>query len=175
MAYYNTSSAYDFGVFERPVHTAAEEAPVRQAAQPKRRAQVIQLEERQLRRSHRRNANAFKTVVGLVAVMVLLSAIGAVVFSQVQLTELTAKINAADKLLTEQKSISVQLEMQAASRMNTDEIAVYARERLGMEKVTEGQTTYINLAQDDTGVVHQENEQPSALKELWNTIRSAFS
>ena len=59
--------------------------------------------------------------------------------------------------------------------MNTDEIAVYARERLGMEKVTEGQTTYINLAQDDTGVVHQENEQPSALKELWNTIRSAFS
>ena len=32
MAYYNTSSAYDFGVFERPVHTAAEEALAHRAA-----------------------------------------------------------------------------------------------------------------------------------------------
>ena len=74
-----------------------------------------------------------------------------------------------------QQALQVQLEMQAAALMNTDEIEAYARERLGMEKVTEGQTTYINLAQADAGKVLQDNEQPGALKSLWNSICSLFS
>ncbi|MBP3703918.1 MAG: hypothetical protein J6I98_00160 [Clostridia bacterium] len=176
MAYSNTSSAYDFEAFERPMRSSAveAEAPVR-TAQKRRKNNVVRLNERDLRRSHRRNANALRAVVSLCCVMVVLGTIGAVIFGQVQLTELTAKINSVNTQLAEQKGLSVQLEMQAAALMNTDEIETYARERLGMEKVTEGQTTYINLAQSDTGTVLQDNEQPGVLKEIWNSICSIFS
>ena len=114
-------------------------------------------------------------MIALCGVMIVLSVVGAVVFGQVQLTELTAQINSVEKKLIEQESLSVQLEMQAAALMNTDEIEAYARDRLGMEKVTEGQTTYINLAQADTGAVLGANEQPGVLKGFWNTICSLFS
>ncbi|MBQ2668929.1 MAG: hypothetical protein IJF56_09920 [Clostridia bacterium] len=177
MAYSNTSSAYDFSAFEeRPVRASAveKEAPVRNA-QPKKKANVIQLNEQQLRRSHRHNAHMAKALMSLCAVLVVVGAIGAVVMNQVQLTELTDQINTANKSLMEQKSISVQLEMQAASQMDTDAVEVYARERLGMEKVAPAQTTYINLAQDDAGVVLQNNEQPGLLREFWNSFRALFS
>lgn len=181
MEYSYTSNAYDFDAFAPKAARASaveKEAPVRKAAQsakPANKAAVLRMTEKEMRRSHRHNAHMAKTLANLTLVMVVMGAIGAVVFSQVQLTELTDKVNTASASLTEQKSIAVQLEMQAAARMNTDEVETYARERLGMEKVTEGQTTYINLAQDDAGVVLQENEQPGVLKELWNTIRSMFS
>lgn len=176
MAYSNTSSAYDFEAFERPMRSSAApaETPVR-TAQPRRKSNVIHLNERDLRRSHRRNANSLRSIISLCCVMAVLGTIGAIVFGQVQLTELTAEINSVNEQLSEQKSLSVQLEMQTAALMNTDEIETYARERLGMEKVTEGQTTYINLAQNDTGVVLQENEQPGLLQEIWNSICSIFS
>ena len=146
MAYANTSSAYDFEAFERPMRSSAAPAvtPVRNEKQ-RNKNNVVQLNERDLRRSHRRNANAARTLIALCGVMIVLSVVGAVVFGQVQLTELT------------------------------DEIEAYARDRLGMEKVTEGQTTYINLAQTDTGAVLGANEQPGVLKGFWNTICSLFS
>ena len=176
MAYSNTSSAYDFEAFERPSRSsaAAAETPVHHAQQ-RRKANVVQLNERELRRSHRRNASALRAIVSLCCVLVVLGTVGAVVFGQVQLSELTAKISSVNTKLSEEKSIAVQLEMQAAALMNTDEIELYARERLGMEKVTEGQTTYINLAQTDAGEVLQANEQPGALESLWNSICSLFS
>lgn len=45
--------------------------------------------------------------------------------------------------------------MQAASKLNTEEIEQIAREKLGMEKVADGQTSYISLTQDDEGTVVQ--------------------
>ena len=51
------------------------------------------------------------------------------VFSQVQLTELTDEINTANESLSQEKSIAIQLEMQAASKLNTEEIKQIAREK----------------------------------------------
>ena len=89
--------------------------------------------------------------MNLAVVLVIVGAIGAVVFSQVQLTELTDEINTANESLSQEKSIAIQLEMQAASKLNTEEIEQIAREKLGMEKVADGQTSYISLTQDDEG------------------------
>ena len=151
----NSSSAYDFSLFE--AHSAAVPAPKTPAAPAKKKkSNVIRLNEKQLRRSHRRNAHAFRTILSLGVVLVVVGAIGAIVFSQVE-------------------SIAVQLEMQAAEKMNTDEIEAYARETLGMEKATEGQTTYISLAQEDAGTVVQENTAPNIFVQIWESILSIFS
>ena len=168
----NTSSAYDYSLFEA---RSAAAAPAPQAPAKKKKSNVIRLNEKQLRRSHRHNAHSLKTMVNLCLVLVVVGAIGAIVFSQVQLTELTDQINTTTTALAEQESIAVQLEMQAAAKMNTDEIEAYARETLGMEKAAEGQTTYISLAQEDAGTVVQNNTAPNIFTQIWESILSIFS
>lgn len=113
--------------------------------------------------------------MNLAVVLVIVGAIGAVVFSQVQLTELTDEINTANESLSQEKSIAIQLEMQAASKLNTEEIEQIAREKLGMEKVADGQTSYISLTQDDEGTVVQAEKAPNLLDRIWQVLQSLFS
>lgn len=170
-----TSNAYDFSLFEEKQEAAAAAVSAPAAEPKKKKANVLHLTEKQLRRSHRHNAHSLRTMLNLGIVLVIVASIGAVVFSQVQLTELTEQINNTNEALSEQRSIAVQLEMMAASKMNTDEVETYARERLGMEKVSEGQTTYISLQSDDAGTVVQENGSGGFLAGLWESLRSIFS
>ena len=128
-----------------------------------------------VRRSHRHSANTVKMLMNLAVVLVIVGAIGAVVFSQVQLTELTDEINTANESLSQEKSIAIQLEMQAASKLNTEEIVQIAREKLGMEKVADGQTSYISLTQDDEGTVVQAEKTPNLLDRIWQVLQSLFS
>ena len=153
----STSNAYDFDLFDSRDHgSAAPKLPEPKAPQKqKQKNNVVKLDEKQLRRSHRHSANTVKMLMNLAVVLVIVGAIGAVVFSQVQLTELTDEINTANESLSQEKSIAIQLEMQAASKLNTEEIEQIAREKLGMEKVADGQTSYISLTQDDEGTVVQ--------------------
>ena len=111
----------------------------------------------------------------IAVVLVIVGAICAVVFSQVQLTELTDEINTANESLSQEKSIAIQLEMQAASKLNTEEIEQIAREKLGMEKVADGQTSYISLTQDDEGTVVQAEKTPNLLDRIWQVLQSLFS
>ncbi|MGN0479650.1 MAG: hypothetical protein ACI4GO_09470 [Hominenteromicrobium sp.] len=172
----STSSAYDFSLFEaKAERSSLAAAPAPKAAPKKKKSNVIQLNEQQLRRSHRHSAHSFRMMLNLSFVLVLVGAIGAIVFSQVQLTELTDQITTVSEALSEQQSLSVQLEMMAASKMNTDEVEAYARDRLGMEKVSDGQVSYISLAQDDAGTVVQKDHGPNFLESIWESILSIFS
>lgn len=172
------ANAYDFDHFApkkaEPIEMPAKGA--RKAAEKKKKpANVVQLSEKQLRRSHRHNANAARTLLGLICVLGVVLTVGAVVFGQVQLTELTDQIHAAEQALSEEKSLSVQLDMQAGSNMNTDQIAEYARDKLGMQKLTENQTTYISLSQGDNGTVVQEDAGGGFFTRIWKAILSVFS
>ena len=165
----STSNAYDFDLFDSRDHgSAVPKLPEPKAPQKqKQKNNVVKLDEKQLRRSHRHSANTVK--------MLIVGAIGAVVFSQVQLTELTDEINTANESLSQEKSIAIQLEMQAASKLNTEEIEQIAREKLGMEKVADGQTSYISLTQDDEGTVVQAEKTPNLLDRIWQVLQSLFS
>ena len=168
----STSNAYDFDLFDSRDHgSAAPKLPEPKTPQKqKQKNNVVKLDEKQLRRSHRHSAN-----MNLAVVLVIVGAIGAVVFSQVQLTELTDEINTANESLSQEKSIAIQLEMQAASKLNTEEIEQIAREKLGMEKVADGQTSYISLTQNDEGTVVQAEKTPNLLDRIWQALQSLFS
>ena len=171
----STSNAYDFDLFDSRDHgSAAPKLPEPKTPQKqKQKNNVVKLDEKQLRRSH--SANTVKMLMNLAVVLVIVGAIGAVVFSQVQLTELTDEINTANESLSQEKSIAIQLEMQAASKLNTEEIEQIAREKLGMEKVADGQTSYISLTQDDEGTVVQAEKTPNLLDRIWQVLQSLFS
>ena len=165
----STSNAYDFDLFDSRDHgSAVPKLPEPKAPQKqKQKNNVVKLDEKQLRRSHRHSANTVKMLMNLAVVLVIVGAIGAVVFSQVQLTELTDEINTANESLSQ--------EMQAASKLNTEEIEQIAREKLGMEKVADGQTSYISLTQDDEGTVVQAEKTPNLLDRIWQVLQSLFS
>ena len=173
----SSSNAYDFDLFDsRDNGSAAPKLPEPKAPakKTKNKNNVVELDEKKLRRSHRHSANTVKMLFNLACVLVIVGGIGAIVFSQVQLTELTDEINTVTNSLSEEKSVSIQLEMQAAAKMNTDDIEQIAREKLGMEKVTEGQTSYISLAQNDEGTVVQADKEPGFLDKIWETLQSLF-
>lgn len=104
----------------------------------------------------------------------IMATVMTVIYSQVQLTELTEEINQTSQALAEAESLEIQLNMAAAQKMTGAQVEEYAAS-LGMEKVSGSQVTYINVAQEDQGTVVQQVEEPSLLGRLWNTVRSWFA
>ena len=170
----NQNEAYDFSLFE-PSRKEQEQQRPAPSKQPKKKNNLIRISEEQLEKSRRIKYKPTTVIGGILFSLIVLTIMGTMILSQVQLTELTEQINTTMTALAEQESIAVQLEMQAAEKMNTDEVEAYAREALGMEKATEGQTTYISLAQEDAGTVVQENTAPNIFVQIWESILSIFS
>ena len=81
----STSNAYDFDLFDSRDHgSAAPKLPEPKAPQKqKQKNNVVKLDEKQLRRSHRHSANTVKMLMNLAVVLVIVGAIGAVVFSTI--------------------------------------------------------------------------------------------
>lgn len=77
--------------------------------------------------------------------------------------------------LLQEKKHCIQARNAAASKLNTEEIEQIAREKLGMEKVADGQTSYISLTQDDEGTVVQAEKTPNLLDRIWQVLQSLFS
>ena len=81
----STSNAYDFDLFDSRDHgSAVPKLPEPKAPQKqKQKNNVVKLDEKQLRRSHRHSANTVKMLMNLAVVLVIVGAIGAVVFSTI--------------------------------------------------------------------------------------------
>ena len=137
--------------------SAAPKLPEPKAPQKqKQKNNVVKLDEKQLRRSHRHSANTVKMLMNLAVVLVIVGAIGAVVFSQVQLTELTDEINTANESLSQEKKHchSARNAGGLQAQYGGDR-ADRARKSSAWKKVADGQTSYISLTQDDEGTVVQ--------------------
>ena len=139
-----SSEAYDFSLFEE--RTSTEE----------------------------RVSNARWKAAAVLCFGVVFSAVTLVVYNQVQLTELTEEINTTAKQLEEAESLEIQLNMEASAQMDGAAVEQYAQEELGMSKVSGGQVTYVNVAQEDQGTVVREATSGSFWENLWSAIQSWF-
>ena len=127
-----------------------------------------------LRKSRRQGLNPLRIVASLASVAVVFTLVMTMIYGQVQLTELTEKVNAAQTDLAELESVEVQLQMKAAASMDVDEIKTYAETELGMEQIKNSQVTYVNLAQQDSGAVVEETKV-NIFQQLWNALVSWLS
>lgn len=166
------SHAYDFNRFQE--HTAAPAHSPERERQPGKKQNVVELPQRELKRNARPKRNPFRLAVAAVLFAGIMATVMTVIYSQVQLTELTEEINQTSQALAEAESLEIQLNMAAAQKMTGAQVEEYAAS-LGMEKVSGSQVTYINVAQEDQGTVVQQVEEPSLLGRLWNTVRSWFA
>lgn len=140
---------------------------------------VVELPEREPegepRQRHRPKRNLMRVAAAWLCFGLIFSAVMTAVYSEVQLTELTERINEAKKDLEEAESLEVQLTMQAAQKMSDAEVERYATEQLGMGKVTGSQVVYLHVAQQDRGTVVQEVGEGSWLDRAIAAVREWFA
>lgn len=153
---------------------AARKIAVREVKENKRKLNIVRLNEKQLRQSRRQGTNPIKTVASIVVVSLAFTLIASIIYGQVQLTELTSRINAATTSLSELESVEIQLQMKANSSLDVNEIVNYAQTNLGMEKIKNSQVSYINLVSKDQGVVVEETTK-GFFSSTWDLITSWLS
>ena len=153
---------------------AVRKIAVREVPDRAKKNSVVHLSEKQLRQARRKGINPLKSAITIFCVSIAFALVASVIGGQVQLTELTESINEATGSLNELQSVEIQLQMKATSNMNVDEIEEYARAQLGMGKINNNQITYVNLAQQDKGIVVEKTDK-GFFANLWNTVTSWVS
>lgn len=181
----NRAEAYDLSYFEDKnaviddysygYYSAAEQPEIEQ--EPKEK--VVELPRRrphhEPEQQRRPKRSPLKMAAASLCFLLIFAASITAVYSEVQLTELTEKINKATSDLEEAQSLQVQLTMQAAQRMSDAEIEQYAVEQLGMGKLSASQVVYLHVAQQDKGTVVQETGGGSWLDRLLSELRGLFA
>lgn len=183
-----SSEAYDFSLFEE--HDSVEERVshgdtarwdnTQPEVEPKKeqrqesRENVVELPQKELEKNARPRRHPLRKIGAVLCFGIVFATVITVVYNQVQLTELTEQINTATQDLEEAESLEIQLNMEASQKMNGTAVEEYAQNELGMSKVTNGQVTYVDVAQEDQGTVVREASGGSLWDQIWSTIQSWF-
>ena len=158
------SEAYDLSLFE----------PKRQELPASgQKNNVIKLTQEQLDKSRRVKIQPLHALATFLSMAVVVGVVGSVVYGQAQLNELTDQINTAQAGLSEAQSTYTQLKMKSDSRLSLDTVEEYAKDTLGMRRISQEQVVCISLSSGDKGEVLQEDG--SVLGSLWNWIQNLLS
>lgn len=166
MASRNSSEAYDFALFE-PKH--------QQQEAPQKKDNIIALPQKKLEQNRRTKVNPAKAVSAFLALAVMLGIVSTMVYGQVQLTELTEKLNAATKTYNESTSVYTQLQMKSDSQLSLETVENYATEKLGLKKIEQNQIESISLSKGDKTQVVQSDTGANFLTSLWESIMQLLS
>lgn len=128
--------------------------------------------ERKPRHQAKRKHNPLKTLAAAVSFLFLFGLGMALVYSDVQLNQLSRDISKASTALDDAESLEIQLTMQAAALMTDAQVEAYAVQQLGMGKLTGSQVVYLHVAQQDRGTVVQDIEGKSWRDQLMAKLRS---
>ena len=158
------SEAYDLSLFE----------PKRQELPASgQKNNVIKLTQEQLDKSRRVKIQPLHALATFLSMAVVVGIVGSVVYGQAQLNELTDQINTAQAELSEAQSTYTQLKMKSDLRLSLDTVEEYAKDTLGMRRISQEQVVCISLSSGDKGEVLQEDG--SVLGSLWNWIQNLLS
>jgi hypothetical protein len=94
----------------------------------------------------------------VIMILVLLSIVGAVIFSRIQLTEISEQINSQSKLLNSYKSDNTRLNMELGNKLSLNNVEQYAIDKLGLVKLNSSQIEYIKISESNRIEVKKEND-----------------
>lgn len=121
------------------------------------RSNVLELPNKGSKTSKARRINPFLMLAVSVFSLVCLGIVGTVVYNQVQLTELTAKINSATKQLSESEGVYTQLQVKTESNVSLSMVEDYAKNELKMSKIDPAQIEYISLSKGDKATIKNDS------------------
>lgn len=158
------NTAYDFSLFE----------PQRKEL-PQKPNNVIQLPQKQLEENRKLKRKPFRLIATFLSMALIVSLVGTMVYGQVQLTELTEQLNAATKQLDEQTSVHTQLKMRSDSLLSLQAAEGYAKDKLGMSKISYSQVVPIKLSEGDKGQVLDQHAAGNWWSSLWDSLQNLLS
>lgn len=133
---------------------------------------VVKLQKRYNSSEKTKSANIF----GILFLMFVSAAVMAMMlYSQVQLTELTEQSNAIAKKLNENKSIYTQLQMRAETKYSLKSVEEYAMKNMDMKKADAGQIEYISLCDGDKAEINQGFQKDGMVTKAINSILGLLS
>ena len=96
-----------------------------------------------------KNKYAFKNVVNILSIAVIVSLVIGVIWTNAEITKTTNSIAAAQHAITEAESEKTYMEFTLESRMSLNEIENYAVGVLGMVKMDPSQIEYIEIENEN--------------------------
>ena len=145
MALSERNVAYDISLFEER----------KIAIDPQKQDNIVKLPRNRVGARQNRKLNPVALLLPVVAFSLSVAVIGAIIFSQVQLTETTDQINKVTKQLEECASESTQLQMKIKEKLSPGMVEEYAKTNLHMEKTNPCQVEYFSLSSGDKAEVTQ--------------------
>lgn len=104
----------------------------------------------------------FSAFLSITAVAVIVM----MIHSQVNLMELTEKINKANKTLNESKSTYTQLEMKVDSQLSLPAVENYAKNVLDMHRISPCQVEYVSLSEGDRSEIDEQSSKENILEKV---------
>ncbi len=138
----NQSSAYDFALFE-PKRSGGPEQ------EPRRKSNVIELPKERFQQKRGTRLRLGKIIPVFLVFLLIAGITGTYVNGQLQLSELSAEMGAAQKTLLEQQNQYAQMKIKSDSSLSMEAVETYATQKLGMQRTTADQVTTVQLAKGD--------------------------
>ncbi|MBE6887675.1 MAG: hypothetical protein E7484_04545 [Ruminococcaceae bacterium] len=149
--------AYDLSIYEALLEPKTEKQEKKQ--QPK----TVKI----------KNKNAFKNVVNILSIAVVVSLVIGVIYTNAAITQTTNEIAKTQKAITELESEKAYLEFTLESRMSLDEIESYAVNVLGMVKMDSSQVEYIEI-ESENKTEFSDGTLASKIEEVVEPVLSYF-
>ena len=163
---YNSSSAYDFELFEDNASAAVRKQRAQEVYAPANEPEIIELPKQ---KKSPKTKKLLKLASFILCGAVMFSIVAAFIYNQALLTETTEDLRAAQAVLDEELSVEVQLRSKLSEKYTAEYLAAYASDNLNMRKVSPSQIEYFSVYKNDVGVVHIEEESNVFVK-LFNQI-----
>lgn len=140
---------------------------------PEKKPDVVKIPKKILEKSRRPQIKPLRTIFHAAVFAAVIIAAFVLIFNYVALTELTEEISQESYTLEKAQAFEVELTMKIAEKINAADIEAYAKDDLGMVKIHEGQVRYVNMVQEDSGKVLQE-ENKNIFQKIWDGITGFF-
>lgn len=142
MAYYNRNAAYDLSLFEEKkqrVHN---------------RDNIIDLPSGNANVAVSKKSLAARSLLPFMGLAICSVLVAFSMCNQVQITEMSDKVNVLSAKLEESKSVSTQLQMKIEQDLSLSQVEKYASEKLDMKKAP-GNVQYVSVAKSDVALYHE--------------------
>lgn len=116
-------------------------------AQPVRRPRVIRKTQKQLQEEAKRSRAVALKVVAIAFFLFLL--MGFQIYSHVQVDELDSELNSLNQQISVLKSDNTRRNMELNANISLEKVDQYARNELGMVKISDYQVNYVKLSDAD--------------------------